>query len=241
MTQPAILLLHRADGSTPGAPAIAASVGAGDPFAAQREIVWAGPAAMAAGRVAFSGTLTSAAYPHGETLVVVAGRLRLSPGGAPALDLGPGGAAVIAAGTSLTLEAAPGTRWVFSTAAGESAVQPGVTELHADAPLAPSAGPAPELLVGPAPQCRSFNAVIDKATGVRVGTWDSTPGHRRARPHPVNELMHIIEGSVELAEPGGAVTRLQAGDSVFAVKGTSYAWDNPVHITKFYLVQDVAP
>lgn len=237
MTTASIVLLNRADGGALEAGAVAATLSDGDPFVAGRKIMWTGPADMAAGRVDFAGTAETADFPHTETIVVVAGRLGLSVAGAATRDLLPGAGAVLARGTALRLEAAPGTSWVFCSTTGETSVAPGLTELSAQAPLSPSAAPAAELLEGPVPQCRSFNAFIDEAARVRVGTWDSTPYKRISRPHPVNELMHILAGSVGLTGPDGKTVHLGEGDSAFVPQGALCAWESRVDVAKFYVVQ----
>jgi uncharacterized cupin superfamily protein len=233
-------MLNRAD----GAPLAVnnsgvAALGDADPFAAGREIAWMGPAMMAAGRVSWSGVVESGSFPHAETMIVVAGRVILSVNGAPALDLAPGGGVVVARGTTLRLEAAPGTRWVFCAAAGEASAAPGVTALSAEAALSPSAAPAPEVLLGPTPQCRSFNAFTDEAARLRAGIWDSTPYRRVSRPHRVNELMHILAGNVDLTGGDGTVTRVGQGDTVFVAHGAPCAWESRAHVAKFYVVQEL--
>lgn len=238
MTTASIVLLNRADGGAVDASGATRALSNGDPFASGREIMWSGPADMAAGRVGFSGTVEIAAFPHSEVLVVVAGRLSLSVAGAERRDILPGSGAVLARGTGLRLDAAPGTRWVFCSAAGESSAAPGITGLSADAALSPSAAPAAELLQGPVPQCRSFNAFTDQAARLRAGTWDSTPYRRVSHPHRVNELMHILAGSVTLTGADGRAVHVGAGDSVFVPQGTPCAWDSRVHVAKFYVVQE---
>ena len=48
-----------------------------------------------------------------------------------------------------------------------------------------------EVLLGPAPQCRSDNVFTEDAAQYLAGTWDSTPYHRIVRPHRLNEFMHL--------------------------------------------------
>ena len=73
----------------------------------------------------------------------------------------------------------------------------------------------------------------------RAGIWDSTPYHRVSRPHRVNELMHILAGSVDLTGQDGTVTRVGQGDTVFVAHGAPCAWESRVHVAKFYVVQEV--
>ncbi|POR46352.1 putative cupin superfamily protein [Bosea psychrotolerans] len=235
-----ILLLNRAGDAPLATPFRSAALGENDPFGAGRDIAWTGPDAMSAGRVNLAGTYESGAFPHTEFVVVVAGHLRLAEPGKVALELSPGRGAVIARGTVVKAEAEPGTRLVFCAATGAGSAAPGLQEILAEAPLSPSAAPPAEALVGPTPQCRSFNAFTDEATRFRAGTWDSTPYRRILRPHRLNELMHVVTGSIDLTGPDGTITRVDQGDSVFVAHGAPCAWDSSVHVAKFYVVQEVA-
>lgn len=211
-----------------------------DPFGTAREIAWSGPQDLAVGRVAFSGVLDSAAFPHTEVIVLQSGRLDLTLADGGRRTLQAGESIVIARGTVLRVEAAPGTSWVFCTGTGAASAAPGVTELPADAPLSPSSPPPANLLEGPVPQCRSFNAFTDEGLRLRAGIWDSTPYRRVLRPQPVNELMHILAGSVTLTAADGRPVRIAAGESVFVAQGTPCAWDSDEHIAKVYVVQEVS-
>lgn len=232
-----VLLNHPGDGRA-DAGSCAAPLSGGDPFAAGRDVAWSGPDALAVGQVAFSGSGECAAFPHTEILVVTGGRLVLSSaGGARELSLGEG--IVIARGTALRFEAAPGTRWVFCAGTGPAAAAPGLTDLPADAVLSPSSPPPTEFLDGPVPHCRSFNAFTDEAMRLRAGIWDSTPYRRVSRPHRVNELMHILAGSVTLTGEDGRPVRIGAGETVFVPSGVPCAWDSDEHVAKIYVVQEV--
>jgi len=228
-----IIIADRANTSGAG------SLSENDPFAAGRQIIWSGPQDLAVGRVAFSGIVDSAAFPHTEVIVVRSGRLDLTLADGGRRTLQAGESIVIVRGTALRVEAAPGTSWVFCAGAGAASAAPGVTELPADAPLSPSSPPPANLLEGPVPQCRSFNAFTDEASGLRAGIWDSTPYRRVLRPQPVNELMHILVGSVTLTGTDGRPVRIAAGESVFVAQGMPCAWDSDEHIAKVYVVQEV--
>jgi uncharacterized cupin superfamily protein len=235
----AALLLHRADGAVLSTPFRKAALGPTDPFAFEREIAWEGPGAMSVGRVGFVGDVDVAHYPHTETLVVVEGELSLTSAGAPPLVLGRGAGAVIARGTALRIQAASRAQFVFCAAAAERANQPGITPLRADANLKPSNSLPSEVLLGPAPQCRSDNVFKDELTGVQAGTWDSTPYHRIVRPHRVNEFMYLVDGGVRFASPDGSVLSTQAGDAIFVPQGVPVGWESSERVAKFFVVQDV--
>jgi uncharacterized cupin superfamily protein len=235
----AALLLHRADGAVLSTPFRKAALGPTDPFAFEREIAWEGPGAMSVGRIGFVGDVNVAHYPHTETLVVVEGELRLTSAGAAPLVLARGAGAVIARGTAVRIQAASHTRFVFCAAAAERANQPGITPLRADADFKPSNPPPADVLLGPAPQCRSDNVFKDELTGVQAGTWDSTPYHRIVRPHRVNEFMVLVDGGVRFASPNGSVLSAQAGDAIFVPQGVPVGWESSERVAKFYVVQEV--
>ncbi|EPC03413.1 hypothetical protein L861_17905 [Litchfieldella anticariensis FP35 = DSM 16096] len=233
------VMLYRADGAPIDTAFRKTPFGEADPFAEHREIAWEGPDAMAAGRVSFVGELEVSRFPHLETIVVVDGELTLTEAGAEPLVVGPGWGVVVGRGTEVQIQAQPGTRFVFCTAAGAASPMPGLTLLNPDADFMPSATLPAEVLLGPAPQCRSDNVFTDEQTQYRAGTWDSTAYHRIVRPHGLNEFMHLLAGNVKFALPDGDVLTAGAGDALFVPKGTSVGWESTERVAKFYVVQAV--
>jgi len=169
----------------------------------------------------------------------VGGTLHLTAADAPPLVLRRGEGAVIARGTALRIEAATRSLFVFCAAAAELANQPGLARLRADANFKPSSSLPAEVLLGPAPQCRSDNVFKDELTGVLAGTWDSTPYHRIVRPHRLNEFMFLLAGGVRFAVPDGSVLSAMAGDALFVPKGAPIGWESSERVAKFYVVQEV--
>jgi uncharacterized cupin superfamily protein len=235
------LLLHRADGTLLSTSFRQAAFGKADPFAHVREIAWEGPSAMSTGRIGFAGELDVAHYPHTETIVVVEGELKLVAKDSPPLVLRKGEGAVIARGTALRIQAASRAQLVFCAAAAELSSQPGITPLRADADFKPSRSLPPEVLLGPAPQCRSDNVFKDELSGFQAGTWDSTPYHRIVRAHRQNEFMYLVDGGVRFASPDGSVLAAQTGDAIFVPQGVSVGWESSQRVAKFFVVQEVAP
>ena len=232
------LLLHRADGAPLSTAFRQAAFGKADPFAGVRETAWEGPIAMSTGRIGFTGEIEVAHYPHTETIVVVEGELKLVAKEAPPLVLRQGEGAVIARGTALRFQAASRAKLVFCAATAELASQPGITPLRADADFKPSRSLPPEVLLGPAPQCRSDNVFKDELSGVQAGTWDSTPYHRIVRAHRQNEFMYLVDGGVRFASPDGTVLSTRAGDAVFVAQGASIGWECSVRVAKCFVVQE---
>jgi uncharacterized cupin superfamily protein len=233
------LVLHRADGAPLSTSFREAAFGKNDPFARHREIAWEGPNCMAAGRASFVGEIDVASFPHIETIVVVEGELTLTAAGAAPLVLGPQAGAVIGCGTALRIQAGSRARFVFCAAACDQPTKRGVVALRADADFKPSATLPAEVLLGPAPQCRSDNVFTDDAAQYLAGTWDSTPYHRIVRAHRLNEFMHLVAGSVRFAAPDGSVLSVGTGDALFVPQGAPIGWESSDRVAKFYVCQSV--
>ena len=235
----AAFVLHRAEGAPFSTSFRRGALGPNDPFARHREIAWEGPDAIAAGRVSFIGELDVASFPHIETIVVTEGTLTLEAAGMAPLVLGPHEGAVIGGGTALRIRAESRTSFVFCAAACERPTKTGLVLLRVDADFKPTATLPAEVLLGPAPECRSDNVFNDDDAAYMAGTWDSTPYHRIIRPHRLNEFMHLLAGNVRFAAPDGSVLSLGAGDALFVPKGAPIGWESSDRVAKFYVVQTV--
>ena len=233
------IVLHRADGAPVSTSFRRAAFGKNDPFARHREIAWEGPGSMSAGRTSFIGELDVASFPHIETIVVVEGELTLTAAGAAPLVLGPQAGAVIGCGTALHILAESRARFVFCAAACDQPTRRGLIPLRADAAFKPSNSLPAEVLLGPAPQCRSDNVFTEDGAAYKAGTWDSTPYHRIVRPHKQNEFMNLLAGSVRFAAPDGSVLSMGTGDALFVPQGAPIGWESSDRVAKFYVVQSV--
>lgn len=237
MTSPQILLLARADGSRVATAFTQAALSLSDPFGDTRQLAWRGDDGVSAGLVQLSGEAVIDAFPHSETLVVHAGYVTLSTAD-HTLELGVGDSAVIGRGTRLSVQAGTGSEWAFCAVdLPDAPNRPGLTPLPAHTLLNPSAAPEPQILIGPAPQCRALNLFDDESTELRVGLWDSTPYARHGRPHKLHELMYLIEGSVTLTDDNGSAVTVNPGDTVFVAKGAPCAWSSSVYVRKVYAVK----
>jgi uncharacterized cupin superfamily protein len=233
MSEPTAVLLVHANGTPASTAFTSGSLGANDPF--DRQIAYVSPHDIAAGIVQASGQFSVDAYPYSETIVVHAGQVTLQSEG-HSLQLRPGDSAVIARGTSIRIEAQPGSLWAFCADTQPVEVgNGGLTALPPHTLLAPSTPPSEEFLLSPTPQCRSNNLFVEDTTNLRIGVWDSTPYTRRARPHTMHELMHLIEGSIVLQLGDGTGLAVNTGDTVFVPKGAPCAWKSSVYVRKFYV------
>jgi len=233
------LVLHRAGGAPVSTSFRRGAFGKEDPFARHREIAWEGPQSMIAGRTTFIGELEVASFPHIETIVVAEGELTLRAAGAAPLVLGPQTGAVIGCGTSLRIVAESRVQFSFCAAACDQPTKRGLVPLRADADFKPSRSLPPEVLLGPAPECRSDNVFTEDGAGYSAGTWDSTPYHRIVRPHRQNEFMHLLAGSVRFAAPDGSVLSIGTGDALFVPQGAAVGWESSDRVAKFYVVQAI--
>lgn len=236
MSHPVVLLLARAGQTAVGAPFVAGRLTADDPFAEGRKTAFIDDDGIAAGTVQISGSVTVEHYPFTEMLVVHRGVITLRSG-ERTLKIEPGQSAVIGRGTDVQIDAQGGSVWAFCAAARASGTdKSGITLIDHRAALAPSNAPEASILIGPTPQCRSNNLFEDTSSPLRIGVWDSTPYARGARPHKVHELMHLIEGEVELTHEDGTSVVVKPGDTVFVPQGTPCAWTSTVYVRKFYAV-----
>lgn len=235
MSHPTAMLLARADGK-PASAFPTAALGQADPFGQIRQVAYLGTDGLSAGIVQASGDFVVEHHPHIEMLVVHAGQVSLQDE-EQTLVLGVGASVVIGRGTALRLQAEAGSLWAFCALiqVGDDA-KAGLTPLAPYVALKPSQAPDAEILIGEPPQCRSHNAFVD-SSNLLMGVWDSTPYRRRARPHKVHELMHLLEGRVTLRLAEDAELQVNTGDTVFVTQGAPCAWESSVYVRKLYVVK----
>ena len=128
---------------------------------------------------------------------------------------------------------------IFDDASGKTPPDPAVLEVlrpDPQAALAPSTGPAPELLASAAPSQRDKQYFADLTAQWTVGVWDSTAYHRKTISFPRHELMHILEGEVTLTEEGGSAQTFKAGDTFFVPMGTRCNWKSTGYVRKIYCI-----
>ncbi|MBX5162730.1 MULTISPECIES: cupin domain-containing protein [unclassified Rhizobium] len=217
MTGKTILLFEAKSGSAPEGQR--RTLGPDDIFGAGRNIVWSASGGVSAGSVHLNGKTSIASFPHTESLVVVAGRLVLHSGGST-FDLTSGDSVVIGRGSDITAEAEKGTRWIFCATTAATLSTQGVVAIDRQVALAPSPPPPAQFVEGDTPQCSHFRAFSDEAVGFRTGVWATTPHVRLSRPHPVHELMYILEGQADVTDGDGTKTSVEAGDAIFVGRGT---------------------
>jgi uncharacterized cupin superfamily protein len=187
-------------------------------FGESRHTNWVGANGVSAGSARWSGRARISAFPHTETMVLVAGGLRLEVDGKK-FNFGPGDGLVISRATDVTMEATEGTQWVFCATRSETSKGAGAFPIDRDAPLSPSAPPPAQFVKGEMPDCQNIKVFEDVETRFRVGVWGTTPHVRLSRPHPVDEFMYIFEGEAEVTDADGSTLSISAGDAIFVARG----------------------
>jgi len=150
------------------------------------------------------------------------------------IELAEGESAVIARGTAFSWQAGAGARLIAMAYADGPAGEQGITYIDNDAPLSPSNPPAPEVLLGETPSCRSNNHFTSQDGLFCAGVWDSTPYQRVAIHFRKTELMHLLAGEVTFVDGAGRKATFRAGDTLIIEQGADCTWDSQVHVAKIY-------
>jgi uncharacterized cupin superfamily protein len=111
-----------------------------------------------------------------------------------------------------------------------------VIRLDLRAALSPCGGPDPALLNGPEPRCAETVAYTDASGQLTVGLWSATPYDRKATPFGRYELMHFLEGQVDLHDGGTSGQAFQAGETVFVPKGVPLGWRSKTDVKKIFVI-----
>jgi uncharacterized cupin superfamily protein len=222
---------------SPVAQAGARELSSGDPFAEARVVAFSAKGKKAAGACALaSGASGSIRYPHHELIIVRGGKLILDDG-IRTVTLVQGSVAVIPRGIAITWSVDATVQWDFMVFAGEAdpaAKETGIVLFDLDAPRPPSASPSAELLISAEPQCQNRRWYADPSGEWTAGVWSSTPYHRRPMHYVYYEMMHMLEGSVEIGDGNGEGIIWGPGETCLLPKGASLAWNSREDVLKIY-------
>ncbi|CAN7513903.1 cupin domain-containing protein [Phyllobacterium sp. LjRoot231] len=209
----------------------------GDPFAETRMVAFSAEGKIAAGACSLaSGAKGSARYPHHELIIIRGGNLVLDDG-IRAVTLVQGSVAVIPQGITVTWSADSVVQWdfmTFSGAADPAAKEPGIVLFDLDVPRPPSASPSAELLISAEPQCQNRRWYADPSGQWTAGVWSSTSYHRRPMHYGYYEMMHMLEGRVEISNGSEQGTVWEPGETCLLPKGASLAWNSREDVLKIY-------
>ena len=111
-----------------------------------------------------------------------------------------------------------------------------VIKLDLGGAMVPCAGPDPALLNGAEPRCAEHVFYSDASGQLSIGLWSATPYDRKALPFGRYELMHFLDGQVELHDGGTSGQAFQAGETIFVPKGVPLGWRNKVDVKKIFVI-----
>lgn len=215
------------------APATSAS---DDRFLASRRLADLAPGPVTAGVIALDvGRGAVSSHPADEFIIVFEGTVTLRQG-ERALTLAPGGSAVIPHGAAFSWSTQGAASIIFMRCEGGQVARGNIVPIDQVPTLAPSAGPAAELLLTPAPACRNFTDFRSSDQTFTCGTWDSTPYHRIAMRYAHYELMHLLEGSVTFVDETGRSGTFSRGDIFLVEQNAQCSWESRSNVAKVYAI-----
>lgn len=204
-------------------------------LSSRRYLDWA-PGPVSAGVITLeAGSGEVPCLPADEFIIVSEGSLTLSQRGA-SLTLEANQSAVIQQGAAFSWSAKGPVTLIFTrynhSQPGDRAIVP----IKENPSLEPTGTPLAELLLTPAPVCRNYTDYRTADGEFVVGTWDSTPYHRRAMFYRHFELMYLLQGSVTFVDEAGRSGTFVKGD-IFLVEQTAQcSWESRDDVAKVYVI-----
>lgn len=168
------------------------------------------------------------------------GTATLTEAGGKVTELAQGDGFVIPRGVECAWKQDGHVRKIFVTYACPKA--PGkptathVVKVSAVGQLSPCAGPDKSLLNSPEPRCAEHVAYTDASGQFTVGVWSATPYDRKATPFGRYELMHFVEGHVDLHDGSQDSQGFGVGETVFVPKGAPLGWRSHRDVKKIYVI-----
>ncbi|VVE41666.1 cupin domain-containing protein [Pandoraea terrigena] len=207
-----------------------------DHFLASRRLADLLPGPVTAGVVALeAGRGAVASHPADEFIIVSEGAITFQQG-ERGLALGPGHSAVLPRGSAFSWSTQGSTSIIFMRCEGGKVGDGNIVPIDQVPSLAPSAGPAAELLLTPAPACRNFTDFRAADETFTCGTWDSTPYHRVAMRYAHYELMHLLDGSVTFMDETGRSGTFSRGDIFLVEQNAQCSWESRGNVAKVYAI-----
>ena len=202
----------------------------------RRVLAWPSGGPVTAGAIALeAGSGAVRSLPADEFIIVNEGSITLTQQDVT-LTLEAGQSAVIQQGAAFSWTAQAPVSLLFTrynrSQPGDGAIVPVKENPQMDA----SGGPLAELLLTPAPVCRNFTDYRSADGELLIGTWDSTPYHRRTMFYRHYELMYLLEGSVTFIDEAGRSGTFSKGDIFLIEQTASCTWESPVNVAKVYVI-----
>lgn len=187
---------------------------------------------------AFEGTMRS--RDADEFGLLLDGSATITEAGGKITELSAGDGFVIPRGVDCAWKQGGHVRKIFVTYASPKAPAKSngqhVVKVETGTRLSPCAGPDKSLLNGPEPRCAEHVAYTDASGQLTVGVWSATAYDRKATPFGRYELMHFVEGHVDLHEGGQDSQGFGIGETVFVPKGAPLGWRSHRDVKKVYVI-----
>ncbi len=188
-----------------------------------------------------------AAFPVDQFLIVLGGEVQITDARGRVTTLRARDTAAIPRQLDCTWRQSEGTRIFFMNYDGPSRPVPDAAALAVVVPnlrdeLGPIDGPAAELIVStPRPQVGRKVVYEDPTGQFTVGLWEASAYTRRLAAFKDYEVMHFVEGQVEITNAIGEA-RLFGPEQTFIVnRGVSNAWKTEGYVRKVYCKFSPAP
>lgn len=205
-------------------------------LASRRVLAWPSGGPVTAGAIRLgAGSGAVRALPADEFIIVNEGSITLSQKDVT-VTLEAGQSAVIQQGAAFSWSAKGPVSLLFTrynrSQPGDRAIIP----LKENPQLDPTGTPLAELLIGPTPVCRNFTDYRSADGELVIGTWDSTPYHRRGMYYRHYELMYLLEGSVTFVDEAGRSGTFSKGDIFLIEQTATCSWESLDHVAKVYVI-----
>jgi uncharacterized cupin superfamily protein len=187
---------------------------------------------------AFDGRIDD--HPVDLFLIVIAGEIEISDAGGQVTRLRARDTAAVPRHLSCHWKQSDDSRVFFMLYDGtskpaEPASPLSVVVPNLSDPLDPIAGPAPELIVTSPPPKVGRKVIYTDSTGqFTVGLWEATAYTRKLAAFKDYEIMHLIEGQVEITNAIGEARLFRAQEPFIVNRGVSNAWRSEGYVRKVY-------
>ncbi|WP_321938727.1 hypothetical protein [Paraburkholderia sp. J8-2] len=184
--------------------------------------------------------LQIASFPVDQFLIVVAGQIEITDAQDRKTILKPRDTAAIPRFLKCRWQQTEGTKFFFMNYEGPSKTVDNVADLAVVVPdlndkLDPISGPAPELITSsPLPTVGRKIIYTDPTGQFTVGLWEATSYTRKLAAFKDYEIMHFIEGQVEMTNAIDEAKLYQPEQTFLINRGVSNAWKTDTYIRKVY-------
>jgi len=181
-------------------------------------------------------------YPVDEFMILLEGSVRVMEAGGRVTQVNAGESFVIPRGLPCAWKQHGHVRKIFVIYENPGMPVPArpaadrVIRIDPSAALTSCDGPDPTLLNGPEPRCADHVAYTDASGQLSIGLWSATAYDRMATPFGRYELMHFLEGQVELHDGGTSGQAFRAGETIFVPKGVPLGWRNTIDVKKIFVI-----